>query len=91
MTGGKIVGFHGRCGCYLDSIGVHLKPLQKPYLSSSLLPSQIGYDVVGENADNKKVSWNNGSRQSSDAIQPTSVETKSMASILLNMLTNCTY
>ncbi|RWR73845.1 jacalin-related lectin 3 isoform X1 [Cinnamomum micranthum f. kanehirae] len=66
MTGCKIVGFHGRCGCYLDSIGVHLKPLQKPYLSNSLLPAQIGYNVVGEKEDNKKVPGNSSSRQSSD-------------------------
>lgn len=26
LTGGKIVGFHGRSGHHLDSIGVHLKP-----------------------------------------------------------------
>ncbi|KAL5557963.1 hypothetical protein UlMin_034174 [Ulmus minor] len=29
MSGGKIVGFHGKAGWYLDSIGVHLKPLPK--------------------------------------------------------------
>ncbi|KAF6163045.1 hypothetical protein GIB67_001373 [Kingdonia uniflora] len=30
-TGGMIVGFHGSSGWYLDSIGVYLKPLKKPY------------------------------------------------------------
>lgn len=29
MNGGKIVGFHGKSGWYLDSIGVHLLPLQQ--------------------------------------------------------------
>lgn len=28
LTGGKIVGFHGRSGYHLDSIGVHLKPFE---------------------------------------------------------------
>ena len=46
MTGGRIVGFHGRCGWYLDSIGVYLKSLLKSDLSNSLLPSQMGYNVV---------------------------------------------
>ncbi|KAF6149776.1 hypothetical protein GIB67_017509 [Kingdonia uniflora] len=32
-TGGMIVGFHGSSGWYLDSIGVYLKPLTKPYPS----------------------------------------------------------
>lgn len=88
ITGSKIVGFHGRCGRYLDSIGVYLKPLQKPYLSNSSLPSQIPYNVVREKKDNKKVS---SSRKSSDAKEFNSVETENMASILINMHTNCTY
>ncbi|XXG48725.1 hypothetical protein AAC387_Pa02g3093 [Persea americana] len=46
MTGGRIVGFHGRCGWYLDSVGVHLKSHQKSDLSNSLLPYQMGYNVV---------------------------------------------
>ncbi|PON52020.1 Jacalin-like lectin domain containing protein [Parasponia andersonii] len=29
MSGGKIVGFHGKAGWFLDSIGVHLKPLPR--------------------------------------------------------------
>ncbi|KAF6159447.1 hypothetical protein GIB67_032218 [Kingdonia uniflora] len=33
ITGGMIVGFHGSSGWYLDSIGVYLKPLRKPYPS----------------------------------------------------------
>ncbi|KAK4275148.1 hypothetical protein QN277_018281 [Acacia crassicarpa] len=40
MTGGKIVGFHGRCGWYLDAIGVYLKPLQQQNPSSGLHHSQ---------------------------------------------------
>ncbi|PSS31309.1 Jacalin-related lectin like [Actinidia chinensis var. chinensis] len=40
MTGGKIVGFHGKCGWYLDAIGAYLEPLgHKPYASKSLVQS----------------------------------------------------
>ncbi|XP_075090037.1 uncharacterized protein LOC107786447 isoform X3 [Nicotiana tabacum] len=31
--GGAIVGFHGRCGAYLDAIGVYLRKLTPPTLS----------------------------------------------------------
>lgn len=55
MAGGKIVGFHGRCGWYLDAIGVYLKPLQQQNPSNALLHSQnylsntneqVGYSVI---------------------------------------------
>ncbi|XP_077219963.1 jacalin-related lectin 3-like [Tasmannia lanceolata] len=56
MRGGKIVGFHGRSGWYLDSIGVYLKPLQNLNPSNTLIPKQnfavngttdkIGYNIV---------------------------------------------
>lgn len=64
MTGGKIVGFHGRCGWYLDAIGVYLKPLQQPNPSKALVYSEnylsnttenLGFSViqgsVGESYD----------------------------------------
>jgi len=28
---GKIIGFHGRCGSFLDSIGAHFGPVSHPY------------------------------------------------------------
>ncbi|XP_075090084.1 mannose/glucose-specific lectin-like isoform X2 [Nicotiana tabacum] len=34
--GGAIVGFHGRCGAYLDAIGVYLQKLTPPTLSKEL-------------------------------------------------------
>ncbi|XP_031404336.1 jacalin-related lectin 3 isoform X2 [Punica granatum] len=37
MTGGKIVGFHGKSGWYLDAIGVHLKPYQEQKKSKILV------------------------------------------------------
>nr|CAD1841739.1 unnamed protein product [Ananas comosus var. bracteatus] len=40
VSGGKVVGFHGRSGWYLDSIGVHLKKLWSPNQSMDLAPSQ---------------------------------------------------
>ncbi|XP_068649280.1 jacalin-related lectin 3-like [Aristolochia californica] len=53
VTGGMIVGFHGRCGWYLDSVGVHIKPLNKP---SPIVPSgamnKIGYNIVRGSAGN---------------------------------------
>ncbi|KAA8528689.1 hypothetical protein F0562_036044 [Nyssa sinensis] len=64
MTGGKIVGFHGRCGWHLDAVGAYLEPLQKSYPSKSLFHSQSsvangteksGYSIiqgnVGKNFD----------------------------------------
>lgn len=51
MTGGKIVGFHGRSGWYLDAIGIYLKPLQNKNSSKTLVKSQSfltnGSDKVG--------------------------------------------
>lgn len=49
MSGGKIVGFHGSSGWYLDSIGFYLKQTQNPNPSKALIPSQthqIGYNMV---------------------------------------------
>ncbi|KAK7387238.1 hypothetical protein VNO78_27873 [Psophocarpus tetragonolobus] len=40
MTGGKIVGFHGRYGWRLDAIGVNLKSAQLPNPSKALSYSQ---------------------------------------------------
>ncbi|CAI9116823.1 OLC1v1018087C1 [Oldenlandia corymbosa var. corymbosa] len=43
MTQGKIVGFHGKCGWYLDAIGVYLEPITSTKLiipSNSLVHSQ---------------------------------------------------
>ena len=64
MAGGKIVGFHGKAGWYLDAIGAYLKPVEKQYSSNVMLKSQsyvangtekVGYSViqgsVGENFD----------------------------------------
>ncbi|KAF5740802.1 hypothetical protein HS088_TW11G00881 [Tripterygium wilfordii] len=62
MTGGKIVGFHGKSGWYLDAIGVYLKPLQIEKLSKALVHMQshttngtenVGYSVIqGSAGDN---------------------------------------
>ncbi|KAK7301735.1 hypothetical protein RJT34_12607 [Clitoria ternatea] len=55
MTGGKIVGFHGRYGWYLDAIGVYMKSSQQPSPSKTLSYSQsymtntnenVGYSVI---------------------------------------------
>lgn len=55
MAGGKIVGFHGRSGWYLDSIGFYLKQLKSSNPSKALVPSQsqtlkhngrYGYNVM---------------------------------------------
>ncbi|KAL3505336.1 hypothetical protein ACH5RR_035177 [Cinchona calisaya] len=46
MTQGKIVGFHGQCGWYLDAIGVYLEPLSKQIPSNSVIHSQY-YAVQG--------------------------------------------
>ncbi|KAK7305408.1 hypothetical protein VNO77_43314 [Canavalia gladiata] len=55
MSGGKIVGFHGRYGWHLDAIGVHVKSSQLPSPSKTLSYSQnyistttenVGYSVI---------------------------------------------
>lgn len=64
MNKGKIVGFHGRSGLYLDAIGVYSKPVlklnpSKPFVHAQSLaatgPEKSGYSViqgsVGENYD----------------------------------------
>ncbi|KAG9459248.1 hypothetical protein H6P81_003756 [Aristolochia fimbriata] len=46
-NGGIIVGFHGRSGWFLDSLGVHIKPLNKPSSIVSTGPSNmVGYNIV---------------------------------------------
>lgn len=54
MTGAKIVGFHGRCGWYLDAIGVYMKSLKQPNPAKALHHSDhvnntsenFGYSVI---------------------------------------------
>ncbi|XP_057442260.1 jacalin-related lectin 3-like [Lotus japonicus] len=54
MNGAKIVGFHGRCGSYIDAIGVYLKSLKKPDPSKALVhqnhinntAENFGYSVL---------------------------------------------
>ncbi|XP_050211243.1 jacalin-related lectin 3-like isoform X1 [Mercurialis annua] len=61
VTGGKIVGFHGKSGWFLDSIGIYLKPVQQKKSSKALvLPKSsvyagtenIGYSVIQGTAGN---------------------------------------
>ncbi|KDP38566.1 hypothetical protein JCGZ_04491 [Jatropha curcas] len=40
LTGGKVIGFHGRCSWYLDSIGVYLKPLLQRNPSNNFISQQ---------------------------------------------------
>ncbi|XP_002510454.2 jacalin-related lectin 3 [Ricinus communis] len=48
LTGGQVVGFHGRSSWYLDSIGVYLKPfLQR--ITSNDLPVQQNYATTRNN------------------------------------------
>lgn len=42
MAEGKIVGFHGRSGWYLDCIGVYISNLQAPAISKSLKAISVG-------------------------------------------------
>lgn len=60
MTGGKIVGFHGKSNWYLDAIGAYLKPIEKQYTSKALAYSQkylangiekAGYSVIQTTED----------------------------------------
>jgi hypothetical protein len=54
MTGAKIVGFHGRCGWYLDAIGIYMKSLKQPNPSKDLhhlghitsTSENFGYSVI---------------------------------------------
>ncbi|KAF8013849.1 hypothetical protein BT93_I1647 [Corymbia citriodora subsp. variegata] len=46
---GKIIGFHGRCGSFLDSIGAHFGPVSPPY----------PFEVVGP-FGNGKNRWDDG-------------------------------
>ncbi|CAK7346306.1 unnamed protein product [Dovyalis caffra] len=67
MTGGKIVGFHGRSSWYLDSIGAYLMPLLRRNPSNNFVPPQ-NYPtngtkekykgcVLGAELSNKAVSY----------------------------------
>ncbi|KAL5557961.1 hypothetical protein UlMin_034172 [Ulmus minor] len=71
LTGGKIVGFHGRSGLHLDSLGVYLKPLVQTKTGHTQVVTQNrvgnkgvgagkkGFDLmaaVRENMDNMVVS-----------------------------------
>ena len=49
MSGGKIVGFHGKSGWYLDAIGIYLKPLQKQNTSKALVQSKSYISNGAEN------------------------------------------
>ncbi|KAK9136287.1 hypothetical protein Syun_015617 [Stephania yunnanensis] len=40
MDGGKIVGFHGKAGWFIDSIGLHLKSTREPNPSKALVSTQ---------------------------------------------------
>lgn len=64
MSGGKIVGFYGKCGWFLDSIGAHIIPLQQQNPSKALVQTQnsiangtdsFGFSVlqgsIGQNYD----------------------------------------
>lgn len=46
MIGGKIVGFHGKGGWYLDAIGVHLEPTHKQNPQNSVQYSQTAYSAT---------------------------------------------
>lgn len=51
MIGGKIVGFHGMCGWYLDAIGVHFELISKQVPSNAVAPyTRSSYS---SNADEK--------------------------------------
>jgi len=50
LTGAKIVGFHGRCGWYIDAIGVYLKSLKQPNPSKPLAHSQSPITYFSENS-----------------------------------------
>ena len=52
MTGGKIVGFHGRSSWYLDSIGVYLMPLLQRN-QSNIFSTPQNYTENGTNEKNK--------------------------------------
>ncbi|KAK3009723.1 hypothetical protein RJ639_013065 [Escallonia herrerae] len=45
MIGGKIVGFHGKYGWYIDAIGAHLEPIQKSTTLSSTVRYSQGYTL----------------------------------------------
>lgn len=49
MTRGKIVGFHGKCGWYLDAIGVYSKPILKLQPSKTIIQPQ---SFVANGAEN---------------------------------------
>ncbi|XP_065880957.1 jacalin-related lectin 3-like isoform X1 [Euphorbia lathyris] len=61
MTGGRIVGFYGKSGWFLDAIGIYLKPSQQQKSSKSLVQAKsfvnsgtenMGYSVIQGSAGN---------------------------------------
>ncbi|KAL4650067.1 hypothetical protein ACB092_01G060200 [Castanea dentata] len=74
VTGGKVVGFHGRSSFYIDSIGVYLKPLLQH--NNGINEKSKGYDILVavrekmgnmlfENVDNKVYTTTEASKGSS--------------------------
>ncbi|XP_022144242.1 jacalin-related lectin 3-like isoform X2 [Momordica charantia] len=55
---GKIVGFHGRSGLYLDAIGVYLKPIQMQTPPKAMIQSQ---NYVANKTENEAYSIIQGS------------------------------
>nr|WRQ20294.1 jacalin-related lectin 4-like [Citrullus colocynthis] len=47
ITGGKIVGFHGKSGRYLDGIGVHVQTIQKIGLQPEPQPKHLNMGPYG--------------------------------------------
>eukprot|EP00257_Ricinus_communis_P015536 XP_015573475.1 jacalin-related lectin 3 isoform X1 [Ricinus communis] len=61
MTGGRIVGFHGKGGYFVDAIGIYLKPVPQQKSSKALVQAKsfvnngtenIGYSVIQGTAGN---------------------------------------
>ncbi|PHT63396.1 Jacalin-related lectin 3, partial [Capsicum annuum] len=46
ISKGKIVGFHGKSGWYLDAIGVYIEPIHKSLPISSVVQSQQHHSIV---------------------------------------------
>ncbi|KAF9686777.1 hypothetical protein SADUNF_Sadunf02G0025000 [Salix dunnii] len=67
MTGGKIVGFHGRSSWYLDSIGVYLMPLLQRNQSSTFSTPQY-YTANETNEKNKGYNYDLEDEPSSKAV-----------------------
>lgn len=46
ISSGKVVGFHGKSGWYLDAIGVYVEPIHKSLPTNSILQSQQHHSIV---------------------------------------------